>query len=352
MSEKETVKPLEPEATENHEHDEFEEEEENYDTITGVIEFEDGKELPTQLYMTNIELVFKMLATDVNMPERIGINLIGVCELKVMVHSSCMNAEPDVDIEAPNMPAILLITYLTDLFDKGSYQTIFFTGIRGQILKFKEKVDPVVKTMKERLSFNGPNLQPKLYSETKPRKRASRAQSFNLGDMSSTILSNAEIDALRLSLPVRSRLMPWRRLFSSATDGVSLETLFTKCGTRTPIILVCMNAEGDKIGAYLSSGLKKARGFYGTGETFVFNYRPLLSVYKWTHKNEFFTAASSDDVSIGNSHSGGAALFIGESMATGFSDPCDTFGSPVLSTKPHFKITSVEAWHITTPGAK
>jgi hypothetical protein len=42
----------------------------------------------------------------------------------------------------------------------------------------------------------------------------------------------------------------------------------------------------------------------------------------------------------------GTAIFIGQDMLFGRSEPCETFGSPQLTMKDQFKIVELEAWRL------
>ena len=344
-----TEKPKEEEEEYEEYDNEEEEEQAACKEITGVSELSDGRELPSSMYFTNISVIIKSLVQDPEYPDgKVSINLIGVLELKIIPHSSLLNEPPGTDILAPNMPASMIITYLDDIFDPQSYKTILYTSIRSELESFKKMIDPVIKGMKDNMKFKGPDLTPKLGEKAKPKKvRRAHSKTFRLVGKSN-ILTPAEIDTLRLSFPSRQKQLPWKLLFSTGVDGVSLDTLFKKCERKQPVVFIVLADDKTKFGAYLSEGIKKSKSFYGTGETFVFTYNPLLTVYKWTSKNNYFCAASQDDISVGNNKKGGAAIYLGESMSTGFSDPCDTFGSPKLSKEPQFKVIDVEVWSIET----
>jgi len=330
-------------------------EEEDFSGITGVFEYE-KKDIPAEMKFKNLSIVIKLKSTIVDSHFRVVINLVGVLELKIIPHASILALHPPVNVEDPDLPGILLITYMEDIFEPSSYRTAFFTAIRKDLESFKKDVEFVVQSMKRRLSFKGPDLTPKISEKRKrsisspsanPKKRKT-PNVFKLDGVSS-IVDMAYIESLRYAFPIRFKYLPWKLLFSMSKEGVSLDTLFSRTKDHLPLVMILLTDDKTQIGAFLPIGFKKTRGFYGTGETFVFRFNPLLDVYKWSRKNEFFTASSTNEISIGNSSQGGAAIYISEAMMNGFSDLCDTFDSPCLTTKSHFRIINLEVWHVYVP---
>ena len=334
----------------NHNEEEEIEEEELVECqeLTGVLTSPEGVEIPSSICYTNISIIIKFLIKEYPKTydsDRISINLLGVLELKIIPHSSLLNAPPGTDIESPLMPAVLILTYLDDVTDQGTYKTVMFTCMRKDLLLFKHAVDPIIQQMKENLKFRGPDLTPEL-GQNHPRQKAkrTRSKSFRL-DGSSNILTPAEIDTLRVNLPIREKQLPWHLIYSMREHGVSLDTLYSKCEKKKPLIMIVQAHDKTRFGAFLSQGLYKSGSFYGSAESFVFTFHPLLAVYKSSGKNNYYTIASDHDISIGNSEIG-AAIYLGDKMEKGFSDNCDTFASPRLTTKSPYKVYDVEIWAI------
>ena len=333
----------------HNEEEEFEEEElPECKELTGVFTTADGIEIPSSLYYTNISIIIKFLIKEYPATfesNKISINLLGVLELKIIPHSSLLTAPPGTNIESPEMPAILILTYLDDITDQGTYKTIMYTCMRKDLLLFKHAVDPIIKQMKDNLKFHGPDLTPEL-GQNHPRQKAkrTRSKSFRL-DGNPNILTGAEIDTLRVNLPFREKQVPWHLIYSMREHGVSLDTLYSKCENRKPLVMIIQASDKTRFGAYLSQGLFKSKSFFGSAESFVFTFHPLLTVYKSSGKNQYFATASDHDISIGNSEIG-AAIYLGDQMEKGFSDPCDTYASPRLTTKSPFKVFDVEIWQI------
>ena len=139
----------------------------------------------------------------------------------------------------------------------------------------------------------------------------------------------------------------WTLLYSTARDGVSLNTLFraneTVGGTGPALMLI--RDDGDAVfGAYTSDRWhrEKIGRCYGTGEAFVFTVSPERARYSWTQANYLFQSGSSSSLSLG----GGShfALWLDGELQNGTSGTCETFGSPCLSSKPDFRIKQLEVW--------
>ena len=74
----------------------------------------------------------------------------------------------------------------------------------------------------------------------------------------------------------------------------------------------------------------------------MFSCVPQFHAYKWQNSNEYFISSSKDEISIGGG--GAAAIWINGDFLHAFSEPCPTFGSPVLTQTSNFKILDVEVW--------
>ena len=317
------------------------------DFIVGVLSI-NQKEFPGELFITSDNTIMIELLKNTPNYRAITINPIGLLETKVVPHSSTLDFDTDVNIEADDMPATLLITYLQDLFDNSSYITIYFDSTRGELVNFNKKIDEISENLKNKLLFHGPDLTPVVQNgeERLPRIKAKKFSNsnFKLINGFSKILNEEQIATIRLALPYRFKLLSWEIVYNMIYDGVAIRTLYSKAGNLMPLMLLIETKDHMKIGAFLSCGMKIVRGYTGSGETFIFKFSPDFDIFKWSGKNDFFLAASPDSIAIGGG--GGSAIFLDSSLSHGISECCETFSSPPLTDNSHFDVLNVELWHI------
>jgi len=161
----------------------------------------------------------------------------------------------------------------------------------------------------------------------------------------SLILKDDDIDTIYSFLPSRSKMKDWELLYCTSMDGVSMQTFYSKTEEMSPTLLLVEDMEGEVFGAYLSEAWSRQKGFYGTGETFLFKVRPIdrRGSWTWTEKNNFFMYSTDDAIAIG-SGSGTYGLWIGRQWSHGSSERCDTFWNPPLASTPRFEVKCVEIW--------
>jgi hypothetical protein len=44
------------------------------------------------------------------------------------------------------------------------------------------------------------------------------------------------------------------------------------------------------------------KGYYGTGECFVFSIKPKMAFYKWTEANDYFVSSTKDFIGMGGGY--------------------------------------------------
>jgi hypothetical protein len=273
------------------------------------------------------------------------INLVGLLETKIMPDPSVLDLSQSNGIR----PCLLLVTFLSDPFDNSSNVTHFFHGIQSDLEDLVARIAAISRDMQNRLVFQAPDLTP-TRGKTIRRVSLERSPTFELVNGESEVLAMGEINQLRLALPYRMRKLPWEKVYAARQEGVSLSTMVARAERRMPILLVILTAERTKIGAYLPTGLKPLRGYSGSGETFVFHFTPEIQVYRWSQKNTFFSSVSGEDIAVGGGN--GSAIFLTRALRRGFSSPCETFDSAMLTSKEQFDIIDVELWHVRTAFAQ
>ncbi|XP_023610272.1 TLD domain-containing protein 2 isoform X1 [Myotis lucifugus] len=160
----------------------------------------------------------------------------------------------------------------------------------------------------------------------------------------SQVLGASEIRQLSLHLPPRVTGYSWSLAFCTARDGFSLQSLYRQMeGHSGPVLLVLKDQDGQIFGAFSSSAFRLSKGFYGTGETFLFCFSPQLKVFKWTGSNSFFVKGDLDSLMMG-SGSGQFGLWLDGDLYHGGSHPCATFNNEVLARQEQFCVKELEAW--------
>ncbi|KAM5304742.1 TLD domain-containing protein 2 isoform 3-T4 [Glossophaga mutica] len=153
-----------------------------------------------------------------------------------------------------------------------------------------------------------------------------------------------EASQLSLHLPPSVTGHSWSLAFCTARDGFSLRSLYRQMeGHSGPALLALKDQDGQMFGAFSSSAFRLSKGFYGTGETFLFSFSPQLKVFKWTGSNSFFVKGDVDSLMLG-SGSGQFGLWLDGDLYHGGSHPCATFNNEVLARQEQFCIKELEAW--------
>ena len=315
------------------------------DEIYGVIIDEKSKEIPAKLKCSGIEMIVETTTDEEKYTRRIIISLVGVLEVKVVPAAAVLSDVDEEDVNLPTMPATLIVTYLTDVFDKTSISTVFFSGIRGILDTFAAKIDYIIANLKKNLEFHGPDPNKQRKRSNSIPKKKLKTKTFTLTGIPK-IISKPEIETVRLFLPLRYRILSWKLLYQTSQDGVSLSTIYKKCEKKQPLILLIKTDQLIRLGAFITEGLSVKRGYYGSGEMFVFHFAPYFIGYRWSKKNKMFISCSNNDISIGFGKNQGASIYIGKHLQFGYSEPSDTFDSPCLSGICQFRILEMEIWHI------
>ncbi|NXG78178.1 TLDC2 protein, partial [Baryphthengus martii] len=145
-------------------------------------------------------------------------------------------------------------------------------------------------------------------------------------------------------LPPRLAQQPWQLLYCTRLDGFSLQTLYRSRGQPgSPALLLIRDTMAQAFGAFSASTIHCSTGFYGTGETFLFSFSPVLKVFKWTGRNNFFVKGDVDLLMIGGG-SGRFGLWLDGDLHHGGSQPCETFDNETLSSREEFCVQDLEVW--------
>jgi len=204
-------------------------------------------------------------------------------------------------------------------------------------------VSPVDARMALKQSFPGGAVLATCLTAKEPK--------LNLAGSPSHLLSSAHAGLLVNVVPPLQQLSPWQLMFSTKRDGMSLATLFRRCFTAAPTLLVIRDTAGHLFGCYTDDGWRISGQFYGTGRTCVFQLEPHRLMYPWNahcaETNDFFQLGVRERLVVGGSAAGAhSAIVIDEDLLKGSSGMCTTFGSPCLASCDEFTVQHVEVWQV------
>ncbi|CAL5224680.1 g7404 [Coccomyxa viridis] len=164
----------------------------------------------------------------------------------------------------------------------------------------------------------------------------------------SSMLSDDDVRALAMAVPFRHRWRHWRLLYSTARDGISLQTLYRRAPESGASVLVVRDTQQHIFGCFTSESWRVAPRYYGTGESFVFQTQPKAQMWAWHQRrmalarNDFFQFGRPDSLALGGAPQ--YALYLDGDLQFGSSGTSDTFGSPCLASNAEFEIGRVELW--------
>lgn len=217
--------------------------------------------------------------------------------------------------------------------------------------KPKPKPKTQIATSKLDPSRNGETIQ-------KETIQKSPSQQSRPGPRLSTSSEVLEADHLNFlvgkCVPHRFQECDLQLKYSTNRDGMSVHTLFRSCENISPTIVALKDTLGRVFGCYAAQPWKSSSmRYYGTGESFVFSCKPVLSAYKWTRGNHFFQFSHGNILAMGGGAGSHFALWIDEDLRTGTTSACSTFANPPLTNdigdetdRIDFDILSVEVWTI------
>ncbi|OHT12171.1 TLD family protein [Tritrichomonas foetus] len=337
---------------------------------------DEANNLKGKLYLKDFFIVFKPNSI---IAKKIRINLVGHLESAVMPH-------PDVGPDG-EMLFVLVVNYLKDPNDHHSMCTHCFTGHKRDLEKYQCEILKAADLAQVQNNYKAPNpdaiaysengqttennrlivkidlsppsdssLQPHqlskkssksmIYPKSKTRSSMIFLPKIEFLNGKSDIFSPTDIFNLRKKLPRRYQNSNWSLLYKMSIDGSSVATLFSKTEKQKPLLLFIKTNKNEVIGSFISAGFTIGDNYNGSGETFVFSLQPTFDAYMWNSvgSNNFFVSASKTDIRIGGG--GATAIYIDGNMLKAVSEPCPTFGSPSLTSDPHFKVYDLEIWKV------
>lgn len=356
-----------------------------------------------RLYLYSDRLVFNNNSFDTS--KTITLHFNGIQDIDVIIHpdnnfdnfpNQHSSNDPNIRYETDDLYYLLMINYDPSKVNSDPNQnaqsqccSYFFSGIKKFLAPFKHLLISTINETRKMGRENSDSLledtrisEPKIrrfpsenqfytgsQSASQPNFQKPQSPTANSTKTSSTmlpkivnypqpklfpiqisggtskILQDDDIQLLRASFPPRYHNLNWHLLFQLSRDGCLYSSFYKQVHKQTPIILLLKNNFSDRYGVYSPSGFQPSSDqYYGTGETFIFRLTPKFECFRWTKANSFFINCSDNEIAIGGGSN--AAIWIGESFLLSFSDTCETFASPTLTTKSKSKIFNVEAWKL------
>lgn len=171
-----------------------------------------------------------------------------------------------------------------------------------------------------------------------------------LRNKSSLFKADASLALIASYLPHRLQHCSWALAFASDKHGISLSTFYQRLGDEQYSLLFVEDHNGQVFGGFASAPWEVQEGYFGSGESFVFQYSPTAAVYPWqahqSTKNHFLRAHRTHIEFGGGSR---PSLWLGEDFNDGATGMSETFRNPPLSSSTDFKCTAVEVWVLRPP---
>lgn len=308
--------------------------------ISGVIHRSEF-DYPCFISFENFSVVFEEHLNSETKKEVIP--LLGVIQISVFPHPvltlTDLNAESNLD-----QPAVLMLIFQNDIFDRQKVATICFTGLRRYLDFISEKVRFISTNLQKGLQILPPSASTHSCSMKK------KIPKFSFEEGTSRIISRDEVDLLRVSFSKRYHFFKWRLIYTTSTDGRRISAILSRCTKIAPLILLVKTCQNSRFGAFLAEGIQEKRLFYGSSNNFVFKLEDFIRVYKPSGKNDFYVSCSAQDFIVGGSSPhrdrAGSALYFNSDVDVGHSTICETYGSPVLSESEAFSIGCLEVFEL------
>lgn len=172
--------------------------------------------------------------------------------------------------------------------------------------------------------------------------QSNNSQNSTLGDHSS-LLTKKHVQFLWKHLPTYLSCNDLELVYTSRRHGWNTVSFYALLEDKGPTILVIQDQRDNLFGAFCSASWRKTGDIYGNGRSFVFTLRPEMKAYPWSGLENSFLYSRRDAVFVGGGKKG-IALCLQLDERRGFTQPCDTFDSPALTTRGDFECEVCEVW--------
>lgn len=173
---------------------------------------------------------------------------------------------------------------------------------------------------------------------------------WDIPDIDSEILTPERLGKLHADLPRKMKSRKMDLLYSSAEHGFSLNTLFRQCRDMGPSVMVIQDQTGCVFGGFASEFWRPEKGYFGTGESFVFTFHPHYRRFAWrgAETNSFFLYADQKGLGMGGGGDG-YAFWIDSTFKFGSSHKSATFNNFELTDESEFICVNMEVWGFELP---
>jgi hypothetical protein len=232
----------------------------------------------------------------------------------------------------------------------GANDSIFGRFFAGTPSTTATKAQDAAKHLGPPPNRPAPSATPKSPSKHKPApKQAPVEDPDDLPSLlgNGQLLSLEIVWTLRMHVPQRFKYHDWKLAFSTAVHGTSLLTFYKQLENKSPTILVIRDTDGHLFGGFASEPWAISKGFFGTGESFLFSILPTFAVYTWTGADDYYLLAKREFLAMGGGGTSGRyGLWLDSELSAGTSEVSKTFLNRRLSLTEEFKCASVEVYSL------
>jgi len=168
--------------------------------------------------------------------------------------------------------------------------------------------------------------------------------------LTSSILSADQMYELGLALPVRFQCKQWRLAYRISEDGASLGTLLRRFDTsRTgdgtesgASVLLVKTTDEDIFGGFATISWAAQKGYFGTGQCFLFSFKGGMRVAPWSRSNDYFQICTVSELAFGGGGNG-FGLRLDKDFRYGSSAACATFQGEAVGPE-IFEVAELEVF--------
>lgn len=182
------------------------------------------------------------------------------------------------------------------------------------------------------------------------------APSYTIPEGASKLVTDSIAAQITSYLPPTIAIRTWKLAFCPKLHGISFSTFYRNVSDRGSCVLLVRDTKGTIFGGFSSEAFQMGHKYYGSGEMFVFTFKPEnasledtgdgkenpIRVFHWSTANAFFLFSDNQTIAIGGG--GHYAITIDRDLLIGSSSFCPTFNSPCLASAEDFVVKDLQVW--------